>query len=96
MLYFAGYMMLLLYILILQSVLLDFVIMGKKIDEKTLAAAKEKLACKIEPTTYASGAAAGGFSQAANTGTPGQQITADSFIGPNGEVLLTHMTTAGG
>ena len=60
--------------------------MGKEIDAKTLAAAKEKLACKIEPTKYADGTAAGNSLHAAQ----------DGFIGANGEVLLTHMTTAGG
>ncbi len=70
--------------------------MGKKIDEKTLAAAKEKLACKIEPTTYGNGAVTGGFSHASATEDMKRQNPTEGFIGPNGEVLLTHMTTAGG
>ena len=70
--------------------------MGKEIDAKTLAAAKEKLACKIEPTKYASGAAVGSSLHAPDTGSQKPQTAQDGFIGANGEVLLTHMTTAGG
>ena len=70
--------------------------MGKEIDAKTLAAAKEKLACKIEPTKYAYGTAAGNSLHAADTEIQKPQTAQDGFIGANGEVLLTHMTTAGG
>ena len=62
--------------------------MGKEIDEKTLNEAKEKLACKIEPTTYANADSAGGSSCA----TGGQT----GFIDSTGRVLLTQMTSAGG
>lgn len=62
--------------------------MGKGIDDKTLQEAKEKLACKIEPATYADGSAAGGSSCAAG----GQS----DFIDSSGKVLLTRMTSAGG
>jgi len=70
--------------------------MGKEIDAKTLAAAKEKLACKIEPTKYAYGTAAGNSLHAADTEIQKPQTAPDGFIGANGEVLLTRMTTAGG
>ena len=70
--------------------------MGKEIDAKTLAAAKEKLACKIEPTKYAYGTAAGSSLHAADTEIQKPQTAPDGFIGANGEVLLTRMTTAGG
>ena len=65
-----------------------YAIMGKEIDEKTLAAAKEKLACKIEPATYGDGSASGASSHA----PAGPQ----NFIDPSGKVLLTQMTSAGG
>ena len=70
--------------------------MGKEIDAKTLAAAKEKLACKIEPTKYADGTTAGNFSHAADTETSKPQTAQDGIFGANGQVLLTRMTTAGG
>ena len=62
--------------------------MGKEIDDKILQDAKEKLACRIEPATYADANGAGGFSCA----TAGQA----DFIDTKGKVLLTRMTSAGG
>ena len=62
--------------------------MGKDIDEKTLKEAKEKLACKIEPTTFSDGSA----SAAASHASGGQA----DFIDSAGKVLLTQMTSAGG
>ena len=62
--------------------------MGNDIDDKTLQEAKEKLACKIEPSTYTDGNTAGGSSCA-----PGGQA---AFIDPTGKVMLTRMTSAGG
>ena len=68
--------------------------MGKDIDEKTLAEAKAKLACKIEPATFSDGnVVAGGSSHASGSSAPAAQ---DDFIGPDGKVFLTRMTTAGG
>lgn len=69
--------------------------MGKEIDEKTLMEAKEKLACKIEPAKFLDANGAGGPSHASDDAAKPQPAQTD-FIGPNGEVLLTRMTTAGG
>lgn len=63
--------------------MLQFSIMEKKITEEKLKAAKEKLACHIQPpgqSSHASGAAA----------------AEEPFIDPDGTVHLTRMTTAGG
>ncbi len=62
--------------------------MGRKIDEKTLKEAKEKLACKIEPAAYGDGSASGSSSHASG----GQA----DLIDETGKVLLTQMTSAGG
>ena len=62
--------------------------MGKEIDDKILQEAKEKLACKIEPTTFSDGSTAGVSSCASG----GQA----DFIDSTGKVLLTRMTSAGG
>ena len=70
--------------------------MSNTIDENKLREAKEKLACKIEPTKYAYGTAAGNSLHAADTEIQKPQTAPDGFIGANGEVLLTRMTTAGG
>ena len=73
-----------------------YITMGKKIDEKTLAAAKEKLACKIEPAAFASAAAAGSSLYAADPEISGPQTEQEDHIGADGKVLLTRMTSAGG
>ena len=62
--------------------------MSRDIDEKTLKEAKEKLACKIEPTTYGDGTASGG-----SLHVSGGQA---DFIDSTGKVMLTQMTSAGG
>ena len=70
--------------------------MGKEIDEKTLREAKEKLACKIEPATYADADSAGVSSHASGNVQSKPVPAQPDFIGPNGEVFLTRMTAAGG
>ena len=70
--------------------------MGKEIDEKTLQAAKEKLACKIQPATYADASSAGVSSYASDDSQSKPMPSQPDFIGVNGEVLLTRMTAAGG
>ena len=57
------------------------------IDENKLTAAKEKLACHIQPPgSHASGG------NSCTEADPGQ----DDFIDADGNVFLTRMTTAGG
>ena len=73
--------------------------MAKDIDEKKLAEAKEKLACKIEPAAFmdASQQASAAQSAASASAAPAAQSGPQAdFIDENGKVLLTRMTAAGG
>ena len=65
----------------------DICTMGKEIDEKKLAEAKEKLACHISPP----GERKASSESSAVAGGP-----QTDFIDENGKVLLTRMTAAGG
>ena len=71
--------------------------MGKEIDEKKLQEAKEKLACRIEPAAYGDGTVSADPVSRTSDQTDGFQKPAQpDFIGPDGRVFLTSMTTAGG
>lgn len=70
--------------------------MKNEIDEKKLAEAKEKLACKIEPTTFTDGGISSAASAGSDHGAGKTAAAQDDFIGENGEVYLTRMTSAGG
>jgi hypothetical protein len=63
--------------------------MGRDIGEEELKTAKEKLACHIQPPGHAKTEQPEGGSSAA-------PVSPDDFIGPDGRVYLTRMTTAGG
>lgn len=71
------------------------------IDEKKLAEAMEKLACHIMPPGQHDDSADSPWMKAmadAEKGSAPSEISdaADDFIDPDGNVLLTRMTTAGG
>ena len=72
-----------------------YIQMGREIDEKTLQKAKEKLACKIEPAKFTDGSLSAGSSRESEGPQLTQQAVSD-FIGIDGQVFLTRMTTAGG
>lgn len=69
--------------------------MGREISDEELKKAKEKLACHIEPQKFSNGGASGSTPSA---GGASSVAPADpsQFIGPDGTVFLTRMTSAGG
>ena len=78
---------------LLRGIILE--IMGREISDEELKKAKEKLACHIEPQKFSTGGASGstpsgGGASSAAPADPSQ------FIGPDGTVFLTRMTSAGG
>ena len=71
-------------------------VMGREISDEELKKAKEKLACHIEPQKFATGDAAQSSAPSAGGASSVAPANPDDFIGPNGQVFLTRMTTAGG
>ena len=69
--------------------------MGREISDEELKKAKEKLACHIEPQKFSTGGASG---STPSSGGASSAAPADpsQFIGPDGKVFLTRMTSAGG
>ena len=70
--------------------------MGREISEEELKKAKEKLACHIEPQTYSKGTQGGPDAGAAAGASSAAPVSQSDFIGPDGKVFLTRMTSAGG
>jgi hypothetical protein len=78
---------------LLRGIILE--IMGREISDEELKKAKEKLACHIEPQKFSNGGASG---STPSSGGASSAAPADpsQFIGPDGKVFLTRMTSAGG
>ena len=78
---------------LLRGIILE--IMGREISDEELKKAKEKLACHIEPQKFSTGGASGSTppSGGASSAAPADP---SQFIGPDGKVFLTRMTSAGG
>ncbi len=69
--------------------------MSREISEEELKKAKEKLACHIEPQKFSTGGASGSTPSGGGASSAAPANPND-FIGPDGKVYLTRMTSAGG